>query len=204
MRTPVTGPVIAALTAALALGATGCASGSGGSSSSREDPAAQELPDAQSGIGTLTIDVISSRFRLDYIETVSPVSDTVSAIVEEVWNHVPQAYVDLGIPIGGVNPQARLLGNTSFQARGKLGDVRISELLNCGRTMTGSIANQFEITFRVLTQVEEADGKSLVSSVVDAIARPKGVSGNTVECSSTGRLENEIVDRVRAHLVGID
>lgn len=152
----------------------------------------------------MTIDAVSSRFDIRYIENVSAVRDTVNAIVEEVWNLLPEAYVELGIPLGGVNPRARLLGNIGFRATGELGEMRISELLHCGRTMTGDIADQYQIHLRVLTQVRDADGTSVVSSMVDATARPQGVSGNAVRCSSTGRLESEIVKRVRSQLVGIE
>lgn len=200
-------PLTAALSVIAALGVVGCASSGGSSSPSSSADEDQQLPDAETGIGTMTIDVLNSfgsQFRVDYIEDVSPVSDTVNAIVEEVWSLVPDAYVDLGIPIAGVNPEARLLGNTDFRTRSEIADTRISKFLNCGRTMTGDIADQHDILLRVLTQVQDADGKSVVATVVDATARPRGRSGNTVQCSSTGRLENEIVTRVRSQLVGIE
>lgn len=183
-----------AVLALIAAGAAGCASSGG----------AEELPDQQSGIGTMRIDAVSSTFKFRYIEDVSPVRDTVNAIVEEVWNLLPEAYVQVGVPIAGVNPGARLLGNTNFRAQGNLGDMRLSDLVTCGRTMTGEIAEQYDLVFSVLTQIQEEDGKSLVSTVVDASARPRGVSGNAVTCSSTGELERAIVTRIRSQLVGIE
>lgn len=165
---------------------------------------ARSLPDERSGIGTMTIDAVSSRFDIQYMEDVSVVRDTVHAIVEEVWNLVPEAYVQLGIPIGGVNPEARLLGNTGFRARDDLSDLRLSRIISCGRTMTGDIAERYDVELEVLTQVHDAEGASVVASVVEATARPRGVSGNAVRCSSTGRLEREIVQRVRTQLVGIE
>lgn len=185
--------LLAALTL-LVLAGTGCASSQG----------ARSLPDERSGIGTMSIDAASSRFDIRFMEDVSPVRDTVSAIVEEVWNLVPQAYLQLDVPIRGVNPEARLLGNTEFRAEGNFGDVRLSELVHCGRTMTGEIADRYALQFSVLTQVQEADGRSVVASVVEATARPRGVSGNTVRCSSTGKLEREIVKHIRLELVGIE
>lgn len=193
MRTPPVRSALAAL-ALVALGAAGCASSQG----------SQELPDERSGIGTVTIDAVSSRFDIRVMEDVSPVRDTVGAIVEEVWNLVPEAYVQVGVPIDGVNPEARLLGNNGFRAQGNFGDVRLSDLVNCGRTMTGDIAEEYDLRFEVMTQVHDADGRSVVTSVVAATARPRGVSGNTVRCSSTGKLEREIVKRVRTRLVGIE
>lgn len=193
MRNSRTGVALAALTL-VALGAAGCASSQG----------AQELPDERSGVGTVTIDAVTSRFDIRVMEEVSPVRDTVNAIVEEVWNLVPEAYVQLGVPISGVNPEARLLGNNGFRARGNFGDTRLSELVNCGRTMTGDIADEYDLRFEVMTQVHDAEGKSVVTSVVEAVARPRGVSGNAVHCSSTGKLEREIVRLVRTQLVGIE
>lgn len=191
-RTFRTRTALAAL-ALVALGAPGCASSQG----------AQEVPDSRSAIGTMTIDAVSSRFDIRVMEDVTPVRDTVNAIVEEVWNLVPEAYVQLGVPIGGVNPEARLLGNNGFRAEGNFGDMRLSELVSCGRTMTGDIAEEYDLRFVVMTQVQDAEGRSVVTSVVRATARPRGVSGNAVRCSSTGKLEREIVKRVRAQLVGL-
>lgn len=185
---------VLALLALIALGAAGCASSQG----------ARDLPDERSGIGTVTIDAVSSRFDIRVMEDVTRARDTVNAIVEEVWNLVPEAYVQLGVPIAGVNPEARLLGNNGFRAEGNFGDVRLSELVNCGRTMTGDIADEYDLRFEVMTQVHDAEGRSVVTSVVQATARPRGVSGNAVRCSSTGKLEREIVKRVRTELVGIE
>lgn len=193
MRDVRTRSALAAL-ALVALGVAGCASSRG----------ADEVPDTRSGIGTLTIDALSSRFDIRVMEDVTPVRDTVSAIVEEVWNLVPEAYVRLGVPIEGVNPEARLLGTNGFRPDGNFGDMRLPELVNCGRTMTGEIADEYDLRFDVLTQVHDADGRSVVTTVVEASARPRGVSGNTVHCSSTGKLEREIVKRVRTQLVGIE
>lgn len=185
--------VQAALATAVLLAGAGCASSG-----------AESLPDENSGIGTVTIDAVSSRFDIEYMEDVSVTRDTVHAIAEEVWNLVPEAYVQLDIPIRGVNPDARLLGNTGFRARGHLADLRLSRLVNCGRTMTGDIADRYDVELKVLTQVHDVDGRSVVASVVEATARPRGVSGNPVRCSSSGRLEREIVTRVQTQLVGIE
>lgn len=165
---------------------------------------AEELPSAQRGIGTMSIDAVTAQFDIRYVEDVSPVRDTVSAIVEKVWNLLPEAYAQLDVPIEGANPDARLLGNTGFRPHDRLADMRLSEVVSCGRTLTGELADQYDLQLKVLTQIHEAEGKSVVSSVVDATARPRGVSGNTVRCSSTGRLEHEIVTRIRSQLVNIE
>lgn len=193
--------------AALAVGAAvavGCASSAPAEGIGEGERGITKTNISSMAIGSVPVDALTRRFDLRSVEEVSPVRDTVSATVEVVWNLVPQAYVDLGIPLAGVNPDARLLGNTGFRARETLGDLRISELVDCGRTIAGDIADRYHVYFHVLTQVKEADGEAVVVSVVDATARPTGVGGHAVQCSSRGRLEREILTRIRSHLVGIE
>lgn len=185
----------------LALGSVNCAS----------SRSTESLPEARTGIGTTTISLggadirgMDARFSLREVDDVTPVRDTVNAIAEEVWSLVPEVYVQLGVPIHGVNPEARLLGNTSFRAEGNFAETRLSQLVNCGRTLTGDVADEYDLHFSVLTQVEEADGRSVVASLVEATARPRNVAGSPQRCSSTGSLEREIVKRVRTQLVGIE
>lgn len=183
---------LAAAAALAALATTACASGGA------------EMPQSQSGFSDVSIDGALSEYDLRLVTNVSPQVDTVDAIVEEVWNALPQAYVAVGVPIGGVNPEARLLGNKGFRVYRELGDHRVSDFLSCGRSITGSNADQLEVHLSVVSQLEETGGKTLVSTLVRGFAQPQGVSGNPIRCSSTGDLESDIVTRIRTALVGIE
>ena len=166
----------------------------------------REIAGEQSGVSSMNIDVgvVSSAYDLRYVEDLTPVVDTVGAPLEPVWNALPDAYVRLGIPLRSVNPEARLLGNDGFRARGELGGERISRYIHCGRTMTGDIADQYDIYMTILTQVQAVEGtdRTRVVSLVDARAQPTSRSGNAVRCSSRQRLEDAIVGAIGLALAG--
>lgn len=158
------------------------------------------IADEQRAMSSMRIDIggVSGAFDLRYMEDLRPAEDTIGAPLDAVWNALPGAYVQLDIPLASVNPDARLLGNDGFRAQGRLGEERISSYIHCGRTMTGSIADEADVFFVVLTQLQEVDaGRTRVVTLVDATARPSATSGNSVRCSSRGRLERALHRRVR-------
>lgn len=183
--------------AALALAASGlsaCASGGG----------QESITEEQRGMSSMRIDVggLSGAFDLRYVEDITPAVDTLDAPVARVWDALPGAYVELDIPLASVNPEARLLGNDGFRAQGRLGLERISQFIHCGRRMTGDIADRYEVYFTILSQVQEVQGteRTRIVTLVDATASPSSTSGNAVRCSSRGRLEQRVLERVRARV----
>lgn len=167
----------------------------------------QQIAEEQRGISSMNISVtgLAAGVDLRYIEELSPAVDTLDAPLEAVWTALPDAYVRLGIPIRSVNPEARLLGNDGFTARGELGGRRISGYLHCGRTMTGDIADEYDVRLTILTQLQAVEGRTdrtRVVSVVDAVARPTTRSGNALRCSSTHALEDAILGAIGLALAG--
>lgn len=181
-------PVAAALLLLLAV-AAGCAS------------SASRLDEDRKVVWPLQVRGAPGAFDLRFVDAVTTSRDTVSAIIQEVWARLPESYAELGIPLDGVNPDAWLLGNAGFRAHGHLGATPMTEYLECGRTLTGDIADQYELRLAVVTQLREVDGRTLVVSAVAATARPQATSGNVRRCASTGRLEGRIVRRIRENLV---
>jgi hypothetical protein len=165
-----------------------------------------EIADEQSGVSSMNIDVggMSSAYDLRYVEDLTPVVDTVDAPLDPVWNALPDAYVRLGVPLREVNPEAHLLGNDGFRVRGELGGERISRYIHCGRTMTGDIADQYDIYMTILTQVQAVEGtdRTRVVSLVDARAQPTSRSGNALRCTSSQRLEDAILGAIGLAMAG--
>ena len=64
--------------------------------------------------------------------------------------------------------------------------------------MAGRVAETDDITITVLTQVIPNAEASTLRTLVDARAKPIGVSGNAITCATTGALEERIVEQVRA------
>lgn len=121
----------------------------------------------------------------------------IDASPDAVWAALPVVYKELGIPVTTMVTASKQLGNTDFRVRRQLGGERLSRYLDCGERMGERNAETYDVKMRVLTMVRPADGGSTLVTAVDATARPLSVSGNTVNCTSTGRLEERILTVIR-------
>jgi hypothetical protein len=125
----------------------------------------------------------------------------VSAAPADVWRVLPGVFDSFAIPLSSVDARTRVLGNTGFNVRRRLGSIPLPRLIDCGTTQGGPSADTYDIRLSVLTQVMpgESGGSSIVTTV-DAMGRPVAFAGEYVRCSTTGSLETRITDAVQAQL----
>lgn len=137
-------------------------------------------------------------------EFVSVSEDTVPAPADSLWVDLPKIYHDLGVEDVGQDPSQWTFGNAGFTIRRRLGGKRLSHYLRCGSTMTGSVADQYDVHMSILTQLQPLpSGSTLVRSSLQATAIPRSHSGNTVECSTTGKLEESIAKSLALEAAGL-
>ena len=110
---------------------------------------------------------------------------------------LPAIYAELGIPSAEVlNTEDNLFGRRRMRARHELAGVRMSRYLNCGSTFVGG-PDSYELVLTVMTILRPTGGGSTVRTWVDAQARDVVGSGTMpIQCSSTGLLEREILQRL--------
>jgi hypothetical protein len=123
-------------------------------------------------------------------------SHAVAAPPEQVWTALPGVYEELGIPITSINTSAMVLGNQQLSVNRRLAGERPSKYLDCG---SGAInmpnADRYHLTLSLLTQLEPAPGGGTqVRSQLQGFAKPRSVSGNPINCSTSGILEERIVE----------
>jgi hypothetical protein len=119
----------------------------------------------------------------------------------DVWRVLPGVFESFAIPLSSIDDKTRVLGNTGFNIRRRLGSIPLPRLIDCGTTQGGPSAETYDIRLSVLTQVRAADGgSSSIITTVDAMGRPVAFSGEYVRCSSTSALETRIADAVKAQL----
>lgn len=124
----------------------------------------------------------------------------VQASADNVFGVLGEAYTDLGMTVGTIDPPNRTTGNANFSARGKLGRAEISTYLDCGQTgLRGPAANAFPVRLSVLTMVIPHGEKSRVRTLVKGAYVAAETSG-VVACSSTGELEGAIARAVQLRL----
>lgn len=126
------------------------------------------------------------------------ISAPVEIAPEHAWKLLRAVYDSLGIPVGRVDAAARIVGNAGVRVRRRLGTVSLTQYLDCGSTQGGPNAETYEIHLVLTTQVQPGTGgNSVVSTTVDAMARPVTFSADFFPCTSKGRLETRIVDVLR-------
>jgi hypothetical protein len=125
----------------------------------------------------------------------------VTAAPADVWRVLPGVFDSFAIPLSSVDDKARVIGNTGFNLRRRLGSVPLPRLIDCGTTQGGPSADTYDIRLSVLTQVSPTEGGgSSIITTVDAMGRPVAFSGEYVRCTSTGSLETRIADAIQAQL----
>jgi hypothetical protein len=203
-----TTPLRRAALAAGTLAAAGwaCAAPRGGTPAGI-DPAANTYVSTRIDMpkGSITIDNVRSAPASAAFEVAAP--------VDRAFDLLPGIYDALGVPINTVVSEVRTVGVRDGRVTRRLGKVPLSRFVACGPDLIGTDrADTYAVTLTVISQVSETGGaeaaaagraagiapRSTVSTQVMATARPISVSGDPVQCSSTGRLERAIRDSVVA------
>jgi hypothetical protein len=121
----------------------------------------------------------------------------IAAPPERVFRALSSVYEELGLTVNVLDTQGRRIGVENGRIRRQLGGQRLSRYLECGERLGGRVAETDDISFTLLTQVTADGQNSTLRTLVDATARPIGVSGNPITCATTGNLEERIVALVR-------
>ena len=104
----------------------------------------------------------------------------------------------MALPGGQAN---HVIGNPDLKARRRLGEVPLGRFLNCGTTLGSPNTDTYEIRLSVLTSARrDSSGGTIVMTTVDAKGRPITISAEYTSCTSTGALEQRIVDLLKAQL----
>lgn len=131
------------------------------------------------------------------VEDVYVRGDTLAYEGDDLFRHLAATYDEMGIPLNQVNAEARLLGAVEARLRGDLGGRPISRYFRCGTSITGSIADQYEVYLTVVSQLESVEGGGTgVFTHARAFAVQGGRSGNNIRCATRARLEREIAEHL--------
>ena len=112
----------------------------------------------------------------------------------DVFQALVQAYDQLEIEIGAVDPARRVLQSEKIRTSRRYAGERMSELFHCGRTLVGDRADTWRLEIEITSQVRsEGRTSSTLSTRATAFARTMdGTSTNPVPCTTRGILEERI------------
>ena len=134
--------------------------------------------------------------------SVSARNSVVPARPTEVWLVLPSVFEMLQIETSVVDPGSLVIGNPRSRPR-RIERKRLSTYLDCGSGIIGPRADSYQVTLQWMVQLESApNGSTVVTTSMDAYARPRDVSGNDIHCVSKGTLERRIVELITEGLDG--
>lgn len=172
----------------------GCATPSGGGAAA-EDLTSIQLGTTE-GEGTAT-----NRSTLTLTNNPTSGEATVPAGLDRTWTALQAVVSELELPVTRVDDAS---GNLLVQGRmPRVDGKRMSHWFDCGRTMTGPVADQARITMALGFQLEPSGAELTgVSYALRATAEPRYNPGNQLACNSEGTLETFILERVAARAGG--
>lgn len=126
--------------------------------------------------------------------------------INEAWSRLNAAYAALGIKLTNRDENAHVIGNMSFKARRKVGDIELRKALECGGSSQGTPNSEtYDITMGVRSQlVALTQDKVQLETFVDGVARnPMTNNMNVVKCVTLGMFEKQIAEMVRTGVVPV-
>ena len=163
---------------------------------------ASSRPVADTGTTTSrTIQVYGVPGKLTVSSASNPVTSRLDFTVDEVWRVLPAVFDSLGVKVSMVDPKRHIIGAEDLKVRVQLGRTPMSRYIDCGQTQIGQNADSYELRLTVLAQVQAvAPGGSLLSTTLDAAAKPITFSQDYSRCSSKGLFESRLVEAVKKAL----
>lgn len=123
---------------------------------------------------------------------------------DSAWRTLRRLVEEAGIRVTVEEPANGLLGARRFRAVRRLGRSPISTFLSCGENMTGPNADTYHVFLTFLATVRPAVGGGTAFQLEfhgDAVDVPGG-RPERLPCSTTGRLEQRLVDLLDAVFPG--
>lgn len=155
--------------------------------------------------GTPTTTVVQTgegQYELTMTPETHTSSHWVRAPREKVWTALPEVYADLGISPETIVSERWLVGNRDVRVR-RIGGERPARFLDCGTNPIGAPnANTATIHLDVTTRLQAIGDGTEVATTLVGRARPRTGGSSEVQCTTTGRLEALIAERLQEQTAG--
>jgi hypothetical protein len=119
--------------------------------------------------------------------------------VDEAFAAMLLAYQKLGITATTNDPDTHRVGNMTVSVVHRFNGQDLSKYFECGRDAFGTPrADRYRITFSVVSRLAaEGTADTQVETLITARGTDPGGQGSDLYCSSSGRLELELVAAAR-------
>lgn len=146
-----------------------------------------------------TVETRSGSHSLDLRDSATSLGADIAVPLDQAWTALPKVYDEIGLTHGGsTTPQGHTYGVLNRRTA-RIAGKRLDGYLDCGDGLDGPRANVYDVRISSFTSLTEKDGGTHVETLVQATAKPRGVSGNSVNCRSRATLEALILERLKGH-----
>jgi hypothetical protein len=143
------------------------------------------------------VDADAVRATVDIHNEKATSSHTIPVQVDRAWQALPGVYQALGLQISQLQEGSRRITGQQVRARGSFAGTRFSRFLNCGETGGAPNAERYDVSMTVATSLQPSGDSTVVSTDVDAFAKPSSTAGAQVRCVANDRIAEVIATRVR-------
>jgi hypothetical protein len=146
------------------------------------------------------IDTRSGRFTRVFESVPVRAPDTLAVTDDRAFAAMPAVFAKLAIPLTAIDSSAKAMGAVRVPTRHPVAGERLSRLLECGIGTYGPNAESYSVQLTLVARATAIDSTHTeVQTVVVGIASPNGLS-SSLNCGSTGRLEERFVALLRKEL----
>lgn len=139
-------------------------------------------------------------FELDISRGDAALTTRFDASPHAVWRLLPDVYAELGLPEPVMDASTRMAAVQDHAVMRRIGDERMSRLLDCGRDMAGYHADTHRIRLDVRTWVTDEATAADVHTRVTATATSVEGRAGVITCTTRRRLEQLISESLRTLL----
>ena len=120
------------------------------------------------------------------------VRESLPVPLDRAWAALPAAYAAHGLVINVTQSSLHAVADT-LTARGTVGSVPVSTIVDCGTSPTGRHADSVAVTMSVVSRLEEAQSSTttVTNSVAAIVRQPDGAP---IVCRSRGVLERRLFE----------
>ena len=134
---------------------------------------------------------------------VGPRAGTVRAFlpapVERVWSALPAAFLAIELAVNATDSAAHVAGD-SITVRETIGNIPVSEMIDCGAPPTGPNADSVDMSLFLTSRLQSIRPDStMVTNTLQAVARVPG--GVAVVCRSRSVLERRLLEALRERVL---
>lgn len=135
-------------------------------------------------------------FEVRLRPTDNPSVHIIYVLPDKAWQVLPIVFAQLDLPGQVLDANTRTFGFERQRMRRQVAGTRLEELVDCGMGIIAPNAATHLVTLSVVTRIRPERGVTAVEMRITGVARDPAVSTSPTNCTSRGKLERIVAERI--------